>query len=370
MHIPFCKRKCSYCHFYVVPDRDALKDLLLPALLQELQSTEGHAHFSCCRSIYFGGGTPSLFGAKRIAQILEKIRSSNHFISAHCEVTLEANPESFSLSLAKEYASVGINRISIGVQSFDETLLQKISRQHSAKQAIEAVENCAHAGIENISIDLMYDLPYQTIAHWRHSLHTAASLPISHLSLYNLSIEPSTAFFRKKNQIAALQPNEEESRQMYFDAVDILQEQSLMQYEISAFARNGRHSLHNTGYWTGRPFLGLGPSAFSYWQGRRFRNIANLYQYNQAVSTGKSAIDFTETLSPDAQRRELFVLQLRLLEGVDLMLFEKKHGALSPDTYCAIETLVQQDLLHFSKENVALTEKGKLFYDTVASDLI
>jgi oxygen-independent coproporphyrinogen-3 oxidase len=371
VHVPFCNRKCDYCHFYVLPNQERYKDILLKGLELEIERVKPNVNNQTCVSIYFGGGTPSLFGPNRVQQVLKLIKNTGIIFSPQIEVTLEANPDEFSPELAFEYAAAGINRLSIGVQSFNNQLLPLLSRQHSAEQAIKAVQYGIQAGISNISIDLMYDLPHQTLMQWQESLEIAASLPITHLSLYNLTIEPHTVFFKKQDLIRKQLPEEKVSTTMYQRAIEVFAAHGLQQYEISAFARNQHISKHNIGYWTGRNFWGLGPSAFSYWQGKRFRNVANLYRYQQSLAAGVSPIDFEEKLPPEESLKELLVIQLRLMEGVHLKKFQAKYGLLPSETQITIQKLIETDFLHYpSPLQLCLTTKGRLFYDSVASELI
>lgn len=369
-HIPFCTRKCDYCHFYVIPDLEADKDRLMEGFNLEWQRQLPLLIDKQIVSIYFGGGTPSLLGPERIATILAWIQTTHQINSNFVEVTLEANPENTSLSLMKGYADAGINRISIGIQTLDDTLLKQLGRTHTAHKGIEAVYTTVEAGIDNITIDLMYDLPGQTLQHWENTLTTVSKLPIKHLSLYNLTIEPHTVFFKHKKTLCKIIPDEETSLQMYEMAVGMLNAAGLSQYEISAFAKEGFCSRHNIGYWQARPFLGFGPSAFSDWEGRRFRNIANLRKYHKALESNLSPIDFEEKLDPQARTRELFVIALRVLTGVDLIVFEQKHGGLDAETHATIEALIKQGLLQRDVHQISLTKRGILFYDTVAADLI
>lgn len=368
-HIPFCTRKCDYCHFYVLPDKDPFKLQLLEGLRLEWLKNLPLLQDKQIASIYFGGGTPSLFGPEAIGKVLSWISSSVP-LAGNIEITLEANPENITLELMRQYASVGINRVSIGVQTFDEQLLKTLGRLHSDTKAKQAITLTAEAGIKNISIDLMYDLPGQSLTHWQSTLNQAVSLPISHLSLYNLTIEPHTVFFKIRDKIAKKLPDEETSLAMYETAVDTLQSHGLMQYEISAFCSSGAQSKHNVGYWTARPFLGFGPSAFSYWAGSRFRNVANLSKYHRALMEGLSPVDFEEKLDVDAHLRELLTIRVRLTEGVDLENFQAEHGKLGQDVLLTVERLVRESFLDKSGSRVRLTRKGILFYDTVAAELV
>lgn len=368
-HIPFCTRKCGYCHFYVLPDQESNKDLLLEGFKREWELWQPLLKKHTISTIYFGGGTPFLLGPSRLASLLQLIRN-DFSIPSSIEITLEANPENVRLSLMQEYAQAGINRVSLGIQSLDENLLKILGRLHDAQTAINAVEWTQQAGIKNISVDLMYDLPQQTIASWESTLHTIGQLPITHLSLYNLTIEPHTLFFKKQDQLRPFIPDETTSLAMYEKAIESLEARGLKQYEISAFAQPGYHSKHNVGYWTARPFIGFGPSAFSYLEGRRFKNVSNLKRYCEALNQGNSPIDFEEQLNPQAQLRELFVIQLRLKEGVNLHTFEQQHGALDLETQTSLHRLSQEGFLTGLDHQIRLTKRGILFYDTVASELI
>lgn len=313
-------------------------------------------------TVYFGGGTPSLLGPEAIGTILEWVRKDAK-MSSHAEITLEANPESTSAELLKEYARTGVNRLSFGVQTMDPILLKRLERLHSAQRSVEAIHEALESGITNISIDLMYDLPNQTLESWENSLQIAGKLPITHLSLYNLTIEPHTVFFKQKDTLLREIPDPETSLSMYVNAIKSLEGHGLKQYEISAFAKEGFHSRHNLGYWTGRPFLGYGPSAFSYWEGKRFRNIANLSKYCNLLQEGKLPVDFEEELSPKAQQRELIAIQLRTLSGIEL-------NDIDNETEIILRQLCEEGFMVRESNRYRLTQKGVLFYDSVATDII
>ena len=353
VHIPFCTKKCDYCHFFVLPDKEIYKDPLLLALKQEFSLRQKqHQLPEKLVSLYFGGGTPSLFGPARIRELID-------FLPPAAEITLEANPDNLTLPLMQAYRQAGVNRVSLGIQSLDDTLLLKIGRSHNASTAEKAVELLRLAGFENISIDLMYDLPNQNLSQWEETLQRASRLPIQHLSLYNLTIEPGTVFFKYRETLAQEVPNEELSLAMYERAQTILNEAGLTQYEISAFAKPGFYSRHNTGYWLGRPFLGLGPSAFSFWEQKRFRNVAHLNRYTEALAQGQLPVDFEEQLSPNASERELFAIHLRLLQGAPL-----------PSFAAELIPLKEAGLLEMRAGGVRLTPRGRLLYDSVAAEII
>jgi len=364
VHIPFCTKKCPYCHFYVVLDKEPLKDLLLKALLQELTLRAPLIQNKKLISLYFGGGTPSLFHPRRIEAFIEKL--SNLISLKDIEITLEANPENGSLDDFKAYKDVGINRLSFGVQSFHDDELHILGRTHSSFDAKQAIENAYEAGIHNISLDLMYETPKQSLISFQKSLDEAVKLPISHLSLYNLTFEENTPFFKKESQLKKLIVDEEIRTEMYQNAIDILTSSGFKQYEISAFCKNGAYSRHNVGYWTCRPFLGFGPSAFSFMDNVRFQNTPNLTRYAKLLETGELPIEFQDEVSPQNRKKELLAVALRLKDGV----FLDSFGELDEDTMKSLDTLISQGLLTRSHNRVALSEKGLFFYDTVASEII
>lgn len=357
VHLPFCTRKCDYCHFYVLPDKEPLKEQLLESLILEWGRVK-HLFKGPPKTIYFGGGTPALFGPHRIEKLMQLFGQAE-------EVTLEANPENITLSLMRAYRNAGINRISIGLQSLSDPLLILLSRTHDRKRAIRSVEETAEAGFSNISVDLMFDIPHQTMDEWKKTLREAAELPITHLSFYNLTFEPHTVFKKKELLLKPHLPDPETSLHMYEEGVYILAKMGFPQYEISAFAKPGYTSLHNTGYWKGRPFIGLGPSAFSFWEGRRFQNIPHLNRYTALLKEGKAPTDFEEKLSPEASYREHIAIHLRLCEGVTLSP-SPFQDALTP----ILNELQEQGLLHITADHLALTPLGRLHYDSVASEIV
>jgi oxygen-independent coproporphyrinogen-3 oxidase len=311
-------------------------------------------------TIYIGGGTPSLLTPKQVEELLIL------FPKASKEITLEANPNDVTEEKMRVFKEAGINRVSIGVQSFDDETLQRIGRTHSAKKALDAIEMTYKAGIENISIDLMYDLPEQTLTSWQKSLEQVEKLPISHLSLYNLTFEEGSSYFKHQKKLLPLIPKEEDSLAMLEIAVERFEAFGFNRYEISAFARDGKVSNHNLGYWIGRPFLGLGPAAFSYTEGSRFQNVPHLARWFQKVSTGEDPTFFKETLTYPNNILELFAVRLRLMEGVDLLDFP----TLPEETLKTVEELVDQELLTKKDSIIQLSKRGTLFYDSIASAII
>lgn len=351
-HFPFCSRKCPYCHFFVLPNKSTDKANFLPSLLKEWELRLPLIHNRTIASLYFGGGTPTLL-IEGIAAILERCHPD-------CEITVETNPEDVTPALMSELYRLGVNRISIGVQSLNNTLLKHLGRTHTASAACAAVEITRNAGIENITIDLMYELPYQTLESWKETVTRACALPITHLSLYNLTFEPHTVFHKKQGALSPHLPSPEESADMLAFACNSFEAAGLKRYEISAF---GRPSIHNSGYWTGRDFLGFGPSAFSYLEGKRFRNIPHLNKYRKRIEEGHPPVDFEEKLSPLASLHERLAIGLRLMEGMTI-------DTLPLSTEKILIELEQEGLITYQRPHLALTPQGCLFYDTVAEKLI
>ncbi len=339
-------------------NRPPLHDLLHQALQKEWELRAPLLKGVEIPSIYFGGGTPSLYSPQAMAEIISWIKPSKD-----CEITLEANPENASLELFAQFHAIGINRLSIGVQSLHDETLKTLGRGHSAARAKEAIFAARDAGFDNISIDLMLETPGQTKASLQSTLDQLIDLPISHLSLYNLTFEEGTPFHRKRKELLQLIPKEQECLDFLRMTVSQLEQIGLKRYEISAF---GRPSNHNVGYWTARPFLGFGPSAFSYWNGARFRNAADLKRYAERLDQGEDPVDFREELPYPRNICELLAIRLRVLEGVNLSVL----GEIPSETRNALKKLQQIGWLENSGDHWQLTEQGRLFYDSVAECLV
>ncbi len=357
VHIPFCRKKCFYCHFAVRTHKDSLISPFISAIRAEW--AERKELLDEVLTIYFGGGTPSIMTPKEFEALFK--------IFPHCsgEITIEANPEDVTLEKMVFYRNLGINRISIGAQSFSDERLKAIGREHRSKDTIHAVETAFRAGIENISIDLMYDLPNQTSEEWENTIARAIQLPITHLSLYNLTFEPGALFYKDRHAIKQLMPTSAVSAKMLSHAITLFESADLRRYEISAFAKPGFMAQHNTSYWKGVPFIGIGPSAFSYYEGARFRNSSHISKWQSEVESKKEPVEFEESLPYPNNVHELFVIRLRMLEGVDCDEFD-----LPQETLEKIDQLVLAGYLKKQKSHVALTTRGTFFYDTVATELI
>lgn len=349
----------------MLPNLPSAHEEFVKTLLLELELKKVLIANKTIKSIYFGGGTPALLAPHFFEQILSGIPHDPSI-----EITLEANPENLTLELLQGFRKAGINRLSIGAQSFDDELLKILSRTHDSKTTIQALQWAKTAGFDNITIDLMYDLPTQTEAVWIKTLKTAIQQPITHLSLYNLTIEPETVFFKKRKALTPKLPSPDSSLTMYNAALEILPQGNLLPYEISAFAKPGFHSQHNVGYWTARDFLGIGPSAYSYWNKNRFRNVPHFGKYQKALLAGLDPKEDSDDLSEEERRRELLAVEIRLRQGVNLDTFQARHGKLEPLIFKEIDSLITKGWVEKAGNQIHLTSQGILFYDSVAVELI
>jgi oxygen-independent coproporphyrinogen-3 oxidase len=366
-HIPFCSKKCPYCHFFVVTQKERYVERFLNALLLEWQQKKPLISNHLVKTLYFGGGTPTELSSSELYSLISTFTSA--YPEAE-EITVEANPETVTIEKMQALKKAGVNRISLGVQSLVDSELIVLKRQHHSNKALESIQIIREAGIENISIDLMYDLPSQTTSSFNKTLSLLSELSIEHLSLYNLVIEDGTAFKRKEKELKTKLPKDAESIEMLNSAIHALETIGLKRYEVSAFAKPGFESKHNLGYWMARPFLGLGPSAFSYYNHSRFQNVCNLEKYFQAVESGLDPKDFFETLEENRRLRELFVVRLRVFTPLSIQAFQAEHGFLEESFIHELNCLSKEGYLDFTEGSYLLNPKGALFYDEIASRLI
>lgn len=359
IHVPFCRKKCHYCHFFIHPYDSKYIENYLTSIEAEWHLRK-HMLNPTIRTIYLGGGTPSLLTPSQAERILRLFPETAE------EITIEANPEDVTKERIQGYKEIGINRISIGVQSLNDNELLTIGRNHGANKAIEAINIAYDAGIENISIDLMYDLPSQSFASWEKTVSQLVDLPIKHLSLYNMTFEVGSLYHKKQEEIAPQVPKDEESLKILEHGLLALDSIGLRRYEISAFAHPGFESKHNSSYWTAKPFIGLGPSAFSYIDGRRFQNICHLKKWATKVQSGLDPTNFSEKLPYPDNLHELLAVNLRLLSGINLQNFP----TLPQTTLTTLDSLCLEGLLTRKNNTLSLTKKGTYFYDTIASQII
>ena len=316
IHIPFCRSKCEYCDFYSIAggrDRDSM-ERYTDAVIAHLREAAARAGSYSVDTIYFGGGTPSFFGAARLKPILTEI-FRRFDVAKGAEITLEANPDSITPHELRKLQRAGFNRISIGVQSDSNELLKALGRPHNYQQAVTAVRAARAAGFDNVSIDLMYGLPNQTREQWRHTLERALQLRPEHISCYGLKVEPGTPLDSYRD--CANLPDDDTQADMYLCAVDYLESYGYEQYEISNFAVSGRESRHNLKYWLGGEYLGFGPAAASDFGGKRFTCARDLSGYIAGVKDGGVVLSECEELPQRERAGEYLMLRLRTRYGVD-----------------------------------------------------
>lgn len=365
IHVPFCQGRCIYCDFYSTTEGEEWKSRYVDALLAELRMRRDELPFARVHSIYIGGGTPSQLPARALSGILNEV-CRLFPVDSDAEVTVEANPDDVTPEWLAALSHTPVNRLSMGVQSFDDALLRLIRRRHTAQQAVCAVEQAARHGISNVSIDLIYGLPTQTMEQWQADVCQALALDVQHLSAYSLSYEEGTPLWRMLEQGRIEEADEELSLCMYEHLIDSTRAAGFTHYEISNFCRPGRHSQHNSAYWHGVPYLGFGPGAHSY-DGMRTRrwNLSDLKGYVQAA--GSMPPHQSEVLTDDELYDETVMTRLRTSEGLSLDLLTAAYRA-----YCMAqaEPHLRAGRLEQAGSTIRLTRQGIFTSNDIISDLM
>lgn len=361
VHYPYCIRKCRYCDFYS-EDKWTDDSQYIQSLLKEIELRSADPQFKnlTCQTLYFGGGTPSKMSAASIRLILSRIMDKFSF-SPNPEITLEANPGTLSLQKLKDIHETGINRLSIGVQSFQSRELELLGRMHSVQEAEASIHFALKAGFENIGLDLIYGLPDQTMAVWKQSLEQAVDISPQHISAYALSWHGGTLIGQAIQQGILPEPDTDLVAEMQFETARYITEHGYEHYEISNFCRPGYHSKHNQSYWEGIPYLGLGPSAHSFVEDKRFWNVRDVMQYIHHLSNSQLPVESEEDLSEEDKRLESIALGLRTSKGL------LKNVVL--DKNSEIELLIEKGLAKVASERLCLTEEGFLLADEIATRL-
>lgn len=368
IHVPFCKTRCIYCDFYTGTDNSKRKQYV-DAVLKELEVRKDYVEEEVIRTIYFGGGTPSQLNSEEFGRIFNTVYQY-YDVASDAEITFEANPDDLTVDFFDSIADQPFNRLSIGIQTFDDGELKFLNRRHSAQAAIDAVKLAQDRGFSNISIDLIYGLPDQTIETWRRNLDVALSLDIQHISAYHLIYEEKTALYRmlKKHKVEEI--DEDLSNDMFSLLIDHLRKGGFEHYEISNFAMNGAYSKHNTSYWSGEKYLGIGPSAHSYNGKDRTWNVSSLTKYINALEKNKLDVEF-EMLDIDKQYNDFILTGLRTKWGVDLETLESRFGSKMLE-YCLryAKRYIKAECLKEVDGKLILTDKGVFISDGIMSDLI
>lgn len=361
IHIPFCKQACHYCNFHFATSLH-YKNELIAALLKEITLQKDYIGIDTISTIYFGGGTPSLCTKNEIKSILSAIRF--HFsVEDNPEITFEANPDDITEEKLLDWKEAGINRLSIGIQSFFEEDLKWMNRAHTAKQAIENLQ-LALKHFDNITADLIYGTPQLNNEKWKQNVSTLINLEIPHLSCYALTVEPKTPLDKMIKQHQSEDINAEKQSEQFLLLMQWLEEAGYEHYEISNFAKPGFRSRHNSAYWQGAKYIGLGPSAHSYNGNERQWNIANNNTYISSIEAGKIPLE-KEILTPTQKINEYIMTSLRTVEGIQL---DKLDDITKTHCKKMSQQYINSGLMIFEKNSLHLTKEGKLLADGIAAD--
>jgi oxygen-independent coproporphyrinogen-3 oxidase len=366
-HIPFCHQACHYCDFHFsTVTRDT--DNMVRAMLNELELRNAYFNDEGISTIYFGGGTPSLLSAEQLRQLLEF--SARLFkVEQDAEVTLETNPEDITEENLLQWKTMGINRLSIGIQSFRDEDLQYMNRNHSARQSLEVVQLARQFSFDNLTIDLIYGTPTMNDEDWEFNLDVLRSLDLPHFSAYSLTVEPRTALAKLVQSRTYLAPEEDQSARQFFRLMEWAKEFGYEHYEISNFAKPGRYSRHNTAYWNGVNYLGIGPSAHSFNGAIRHWNIRNNQEYIRSVLNDKLPEE-QEELSVRERYNEYVLTSLRTQWGMDTAKVKALFGeTIYHKCLEALRQLEHPEWMEESEGKIVLSMRGKLFADHIASML-
>ncbi|MEN8115667.1 MAG: radical SAM family heme chaperone HemW [Bacteroidota bacterium] len=368
IHIPFCRQKCNYCDFY-----KTLNTLLIPKFLatlkKEAEKRKQYLNNELVETIYFGGGTPSVLGEQKLYNLLAFL-DKQWKIDSNAEITLEANPDDLTATYLNGIRQAGINRLSIGIQSFQDKLLERMNRRHNSEQAVQAVENAAKAGFQNISVDLIYGLPELTETEWQDNLDHVFQLPVHHLSAYHLTYHKGTPFYSwlKKGTLKEL--SETESIRQFNMLIDLAQKNGFEHYEISNFAKNEIYSRHNTSYWTGKKYLGLGPSAHSFDGSSRRWNVLDTEDYIQAFENNTGYFE-EEFLTPEDKFNEYILTRIRTQWGISFDYVRQNFGKEKADYLEKQISKYKETKKIIVKNNIiTLSREGFFISDEIMSDLM
>jgi oxygen-independent coproporphyrinogen-3 oxidase len=367
IHIPFCKTICTYCDFYKTTNFSK-KNELIKAIIEEIKIRKDYLTEEVT-TIYFGGGTPSTLSIHDINKILKKL-STTFLLSSNVEVTLEANPDDLTLEYLNDLRKIGVNRLSIGIQSFDDNQLKIINRRHNAETAINCIQLAQKAKFDNISIDLIFGLPTQSLDSWKSQVNTAMQLEVQHISAYGLMYEEKTQLY-KQLKTGEITPIDDDTLiEMYNYLTETTAKNNFEQYEISNFSKPNFKSLHNSAYWKQTPYLGIGPSAHSYNGVSRQWNIASNTQYCKRIAQNSPFFE-KETLTPQDKYNDFVIVRIRTLEGINLLQLKSdfddiyyNHCLQNAQKHIENNTLIiENNFLH-------LTHKGIMISDSIITDLI
>ena len=368
IHIPFCKRRCIYCDFFSTTQSEK-KPTYIHALCQELQIRKGYLQDEEIETIYLGGGTPSQLSQDELESIFTTVYNI-YKVREDAEITLEANPDDLTPEYVSMLRRLPINRISMGIQTFQEETLKLLHRRHTARQAIEAFQRCREAGFRNISIDLMYGLPGETLDTWKEDLQQAIALHPEHISAYHLIYEEGTALWKLREEHQVEEADEDLSVTLFKTLIDELKQAGYQHYEISNFCLPGLHSRHNSSYWTEKKYLGCGPSAHSFNGSSRQWNIASLDNYLKGIASGKPNYEIEE-LDLYTRYNDFVITSIRTCWGMSLSRLRSEYGE-ELYRYCLrmAKSHLEQGVLEIEEDTLRLTQEGIFISDGIMSDLL
>jgi oxygen-independent coproporphyrinogen-3 oxidase len=366
LHIPFCKQACHYCDFHFSTSAK-YKDEMVQALLQEIRLQKHYLDGETIETIYFGGGTPSVLAADEITRLIDAI-TQLHVVAPGAEITLEANPDDLDQQKVNVFRNTPVNRFSIGIQSFFDEDLAWMNRVHRANEAEASVKRAQDAGFENITADLIYGYPLLSDEKWQHNLHKIFELGIPHISAYSMTVEPQTALaaFISKHKQPPM--NDQQSAEQFMLMLNAMQENGFEQYEISNFCKPGHYSRHNSNYWKGVKYLGIGPSAHSFNGHTRQWNIANNAKYIQSISQNTIPAE-VETLTETNRLNEYIMTSLRTIWGLDLHKLNTIASSAANDILKAARPYFDDGSIIQKENTLYLTPHGKLYADNIAAGL-
>jgi oxygen-independent coproporphyrinogen-3 oxidase len=367
IHLPFCASRCEYCDFCSSSGKEDLIPAYQEALIAHIREFAPRLENYYVDTVYFGGGTPSYYGAKHLIKLLEELKKSCRVL-VESEITLEANPDSVNLKDLKLLRREGFNRISLGAQSANNAILRFLGRRHTWEQAVQAVKEAYEAGFLNVSLDLMYGLPAQSREDWTDTLTSALKLGCQHLSCYGLKLEENTPLYKYKTSPNI--PDDDMQADMYLYTVDALAKAGYLQYEISNFAIKGYESKHNLKYWLLDEYLGFGASAASYMGGRRFTYIKDVERYISAVSDGEGLISELEDVSLYEQSSEYVMLGMRTLKGIDSRVYEGRYQNSFKPLEELLESYAKLGLARRIDTSWHLTPRGFLLSNRLIGELL
>ncbi len=368
IHIPFCRSFCSYCDFYSVTDCSET-EALVEAIIREAELRSGYLYNETVDTVYLGGGTPSLLSVTQAEKILAAVRR-NFIVVSDPEITMEVNPDDVRAGYISSLAALGVNRISVGVQSWDDGRLKYLGRRHTARQSAEALEAVFSEGIKNVSADLIYGMPEMTTADLKQDIEKTLTFPVTHISAYHLTIEEGTPLYRLKEKGKLTETDEETSSSMFMLLISLLREKGFLHYEISNFALEGYISKHNSAYWKQVPYIGLGPSAHSFDRRSRQWNVSDVKEYIRSVNEGKVSFE-REELDRLTLFNEYIMTALRTVWGIDLAHVENSYDKELHDYLVNMSgKYIRYGLMKRERDTLALTDQGRMISDNIIAELL